>query len=55
MTDFLESEGQGRSKLFGEACLLTVGAFLLTVELFCLQSVQVLSRTDSHRNSQKKG
>ena len=28
----------------GEAFLLTVGAFLITVELLCLQSVEVLLR-----------
>ena len=30
--------------LFGGAFLLTVQAFLLTVELLCLQSVEVLLR-----------
>ena len=30
----------------GEALLLTVEAFLLTVELFCLQSFEVLIRSN---------
>ena len=32
----------------GEAFLVTVGVFLLTVELLCLQSNQVLIRGTSH-------
>ena len=34
--------------LKGEAFLLTVGAFLLTVKLLCLQSLKALTRSTSH-------
>ena len=40
--------------LKGEACSLTVGVFLLTVELLCLQSFQVLIRGIFHCKLQKK-
>ena len=32
----------------GEAFLLTVGAFLLTIKLLCLQSLMALIRRTSH-------
>ena len=38
----LGTENRGKSK--GEAFLLTVGAFLLTVKLLCLQSLKALIR-----------
>ena len=40
-----ERGSQGSVK--GEACVLTVGAFLLAVGLLCLQSIQVLIRGTS--------
>ena len=36
----------------GEAFALTVGAFLLTVELSCLQSIEIYSHARSHRKQQ---
>ena len=36
--------GQRESQKVGEACLLTVGAFSLTVKLLCLQSLKALIR-----------
>ena len=37
------AQGGGEYSL-GEACLLTVGAFLLTLKLLCLQSLKALIR-----------
>ena len=39
-----QSKILGQIRKMGEAFLLTVGAFLLTVELPCLQSLKVLIR-----------
>ena len=45
----LRSTSQVTHLLMGEALLLTVGAFLLTVKLLCLQSLKALiRRTASH-------